>query len=99
MIETGFKYIKEISSPVKAVCYSNFEIENSQLAVILNSRQSKTPFGDDPWIVNSIEAVKHAAQKKHILITSTEMNTWELVCWACAKIMGYQIVVCPIMPE
>jgi len=99
MKETGFKYIKEISSPVKAVCCSNFEIENSRLAVILNSRQSKTPFGDDPWIVNSIKAVKHAAQKKHILITSTEMNTWELVCWACGNINGYQIVVCPIMPE
>jgi len=99
MKKAEFKYIKEISSPVKAVCYSNFEIENSRLAVILNSRQSKTPFGDDPWIVNSIKAVKHAAEKKYILITSTEMNTWELICWACGNINGYQIIICPVMPE
>ena len=96
MTTSDFKYKKEISSPVEAVLFSNFNIDDYRLAVILNSRQSKTPFGDDPWIVNSIKAVKHAAQNDYIVITSTGMNTWELICWACGNVDCRQIIVCPI---
>jgi len=91
-----FKYKREISSPVKAVLYSSFNIDNNRLAVILNSRQSKTPAGNDTWIVNSIKAVQNAIENNLILITGYGMNTWELICSAGGDYNGYQIIICPI---
>ena len=95
----NFKYKREISSPVRAVLYSNFDIDNSSLAVILNSRQTKTPSGSDAWIVKSIKAVKNAVDNNYILITSYGMNTWELICWAGGNYNGCQIIICPVASE
>ena len=91
-----FNYKKEISSPVKAVCCSNFQIDNKRLAVILNSRQTKTPCGNDPWIISSLKAVRYAIDNDYILVASLGMNTWELICWAGGSFYGYQLIVLPV---
>lgn len=91
-----FKYQQHFPSPIEADYYGNFHFDESRLAVILNSRQSKTPTGNDPWITNTFEAVRWAVKKGYVLITGIGMNTWELVCWACGNCAGRQVIVCPV---
>ena len=64
--------------------------------LILNSRQSKTPVGTDPWIRNTIDAVKFAVDSGSPVIASIGMNTWELVLWAVGECDGSAIILCPI---
>lgn len=91
-----FKYKQHFPSPIETDYYGNFPFDERLLAVILNSRQSKTPTGNDPWIVNTLKAIKWAVKKSYVLITSIGMNTWELVCWACGNCGGRQVIVCPV---
>ncbi|HWO57562.1 MAG TPA: hypothetical protein VNN55_08345 [bacterium] len=48
---------------------------------ILNSRQSKTPVGDDPWVRQTCRAVQHTASQGGVVVSSVGLNTWELVTW------------------
>lgn len=66
MINYNYKYFgtKRLSLSVKAV--------------ILNSRQSKYPVGNDPWVKNSIKAAEHISQCGCTLIASVGMNSWEI---------------------
>jgi hypothetical protein len=91
-----YKYVSEHSLSVKTTCYSNFPVDKRPKTVILNSRQSKIPCGDDSWIAGSLEAVNYACSNDQILITSTGMNTWELICWAAGGYSGYQIIALPL---
>jgi len=72
------------------------QIFKREKAVILNSRQSKTPTGADPWIANSYKAVADAVSNGCTIITSIGMNTWEFTLWAAGKNNGNQIIVIPI---
>jgi hypothetical protein len=65
-------------------------------AVILNSRQTKTPAGNDPWIKNSFRAVEDAIARGYTIITSLGMNTWEFLIWAAGYLGGNQIIIVPI---
>jgi hypothetical protein len=65
-------------------------------AVILNSRQTKTPVGNDPWIKNSFHAVDDAVARGYTIITSLGMNTWEFLVWAAGYLGGNQIIVVPV---
>jgi len=91
-----FKYKKDFTSPVKAVFCGEFDIDSRQLAVILNSRQTKTPCGNDPWVDGTIKAIRQAISKNLTLLTGIGMNTWELALWACGHYGGNQIVIYPI---
>jgi hypothetical protein len=95
----NFKYITEISSPVKSILYSNFKLSDYRLAVVLNSRQSKTPCGNDTWVINSKKAITDAINNNYTVITSIGMNTWELTCNLCARYGGRQVIICPIVSE
>jgi hypothetical protein len=65
-------------------------------AVILNSRQTKTPVGNDPWIKSSFRAVEDAVARGYTIITSLGMNTWEFLVWATGYLGGNQIIVVPV---
>lgn len=52
---------------------------------ILNSRQSKTPIGNDPWVKAILAAVEHAASHGWTIVSSFGLNTWELVTWAAGR--------------
>lgn len=97
MQSVTFKFQKHFPSPIEVTYYGNFPFDKNRLAVILNSRQSKTPTGNDPWIVNTLKAVKWAVEKGYVPITSIGMNTWELVCWACGVCGCWQVIVCPVV--
>lgn len=52
---------------------------------ILNSRQSKTPVGNDSWVRVTLAAVEHAARSGWIVVSSYGLNTWGLVTWAAGQ--------------
>ncbi|NIP43606.1 MAG: hypothetical protein GWO41_12420 [candidate division Zixibacteria bacterium] len=71
-------------------------ILKGEKAVILNSRQSKTPVGSDPWIQNSYKAVEDAISRGCAIVTSIGMNTWEFLVWAAGHLGGKQVIVAPL---
>lgn len=54
-------------------------------ALILNSRQSKTPTGSDPWVRATIDAVRCLTGDGFRIIGSVGMNTWELTSYAISE--------------
>lgn len=52
---------------------------------ILNSRQSKTPAGADPWVLRTLDAVEWAKENGHDVISSVGQFTWDLVSWAAFR--------------
>ncbi len=51
----------------------------SKTVVILSSRQSMFPSGNNLWVKNSQLAIKWIKENNHILLSSTGMSTWDLV--------------------
>jgi hypothetical protein len=80
----------------KAAILGDAELLYSSPAVILNSRQSKTPVGNDPWVKSTIAAAEYCAEKRFPVIVSTGMNTWELALWAVCENGGKAIVIAPL---
>jgi hypothetical protein len=64
-------------------------------AVILNSRQSKTPVGDDLWVQNTLKAVTDVRENGQVLICSVGMNTWEFALYAVSEAGVMCIVLLP----
>lgn len=95
MPASNFEFIKELSGEIPAIYRGSFDLAARKLAVILNSRQSKTPCGSDLWIVNTLRAVIVAIEKGHAIITSVGMNTWELALWAAGNRGGSQVIILP----
>lgn len=62
---------------------------------ILNSRQTKTPVGSDPWIQNTLAAVDHAVTQGWQIVSSIGLNTWELTTWATGVCGGHLFMVLP----
>ncbi|MEW5701661.1 MAG: hypothetical protein AB1792_05470 [Candidatus Zixiibacteriota bacterium] len=62
---------------------------------VLNSHQSKTPVGDELWVRQTIAAVDHAARQGWTIISSVDLNTWELVTWAAARVRASLEIVVP----
>jgi len=90
-----FKYTKKLTAPVGATYLGDFDIDKVTLAAVLNSRQSKTPVGNDPWVKNTLAAVGDIAEQGLVLLTSLGMLTWELVAWACGMQNCCQVIVSP----
>ncbi len=59
-------------------------------AAILLSRQPKHPHGGLPWVRNTVAAVVSAGTRGYTVLTSTGMNTWELVL-AAAHANGFPV--------
>ena len=62
---------------------------------ILNSRQSKTPVGNDPWVKSTVAAAQFATAQGWTVVSSIGLNTWELVTWAVARAGGQIELVLP----
>jgi len=73
----------------------NKSLLNENLALILNSSQSKTPCGDDPWVKQTSLATSRLANLGHVLITSLGLATWEIQVQQTARWRGRQIIICP----
>jgi len=76
--------------------YGNIVFDEFPRAVILNSRQTKTPTGSDPWVSGTVKAVKAAIKNGYCVLTGLDMDTWELALWACSEYGGRQIIIAPI---
>jgi len=81
------------------IIQGNKRLLDSRLAVILNSSQSKTPCGHDNWITNSASAIANLTKSKHTLVTSTGLNTWELLIHLAAINGGNQVIISPEYDE
>lgn len=75
--------------------YGSLEILDRPLAVVLNSRQGKTPVGNDPWVGNTVAAVRDATEAGYPIITSIGMNTWELTLTAVADTGCPVVIIIP----
>jgi hypothetical protein len=67
-----------------------------QRVAILNSRQTKTPIADDPWVKATLEAVDHVAGAGDEIISSIGMTTWDLVTWQAGCVGGTVELVVPV---
>lgn len=63
--------------------------------LVVNSRQSKHPTGSQPWIVNTITAVRDCAAANYEIIASIGTTPWELVLWAGVQCNAKLHVICP----
>lgn len=70
-------------------------ILNLNAGVVLNSRQSKTPCGDDNWVRSSVSAVRYLVDKGSPVIVSVGMNIWELTLWAVSSLSGDCVILLP----
>jgi len=64
--------------------FGPLELFRGPKAAIVNSRQSKTPAGDDPWVKKTVAAVVAAGKAGYTVVTSVGMLTWELALFAAA---------------
>jgi hypothetical protein len=92
MIDFDFK--EEFGN--NSIYRGNFALDSATRAVLLNSRQTKTPAGNNPWIINTIKALRLASANNWIMLTSIGMNTWELALWACGQAKCKQIIIIPL---
>ena len=74
----------------------NQSIVQSRKSVILNSRQSKTPVGNDSWVQKTLQSVRSAVERDYAIISSIGMNTWELSLWATNEYGGKGVVFLPV---
>ena len=81
------------------IIHGNKEILNGRLAVVLNSSQSKTPCGNDPWIQNTFLAVNELIDSGYAIVSSIGLLTWELTNYLANAANGRQVIVSPIFDE
>jgi hypothetical protein len=81
------------------IALGNRSVLDDKLAVVLNSSQSKTPCGNDPWIRQTALAILQLIASRYSIITSTGLSTWELPIHLVNKCGGKQIIVSPIFDE
>jgi hypothetical protein len=69
-------------------------------AVILNSRQTKTPVVSDDWVTRTIAAVRHVVEHNGWnVLSSIGMFTWDLATWQTARSGGTLDLIVPIERE
>jgi hypothetical protein len=62
---------------------------------IINSRQHRLPYADDPWLAATSTAVARAVSSNSTIISSVGMITWEWIVWNTTRLKGHQIVIIP----
>jgi hypothetical protein len=77
----------------------NAGLTRTDKALILNSSQSKTPCGNDQWIRATSDAVQWLIESGYTLISSTGLNTWEIIVYLVSKHKGNQLIICPFTGE
>ncbi len=84
---------ENLAAPLTIV--GNGALLDSEMSVILNSSQSKTPVGADAWVRRTIEASRSNIISGRPIVTSIGMNTWELTLWTVGEHGGNAVVVLP----
>ncbi len=82
--------------PIEIIVKAPHSLFRDRTALILNSRQSKTPCGRDDWVKQTIEAIKFAGSSGYTILTSVGITTWELQIYICSAYRFRQIIVCPV---
>ena len=77
------------------IVIGNERLLDDKSAIVLNSSQSKTPCGNDAWIMATSRAVENLISSGYALVTSLGLNTWELTAHLAAEFAGRQIIVLP----
>jgi hypothetical protein len=77
----------------------NKKILESKLALVLNSSQSKTPCGRDPWVGATQKAVKHLISENYTIISSLGLLTWELPIYLVSELNGNHVIISPVFDE
>jgi hypothetical protein len=72
--------------------YSNFPPHR---IAIVNSRQHRLPFADDPWLTATSTTVEQAVSSNSTIVSSVGMITWEWIVWNTARLKGHQIIIMP----
>jgi hypothetical protein len=62
---------------------------------IVNSRQRRLPYADDPWLASTSSAAERAISSNRTVVSSIGMITWEWMVWNIARLRGHQIIVMP----
>lgn len=73
--------------------FGNKEILENKKAVVLNSSQSKTPCGGDPWVATTASAIQQLIESGYTIVSSLGLNTWELTVYLNGKFDGNQIII------
>lgn len=69
------------------------------MALVLNSSQSKTPCGHDPWIAATNRAVQHLVSNGYGIISSLGLVTWELPIYLVSELGGNHVIFSPVFDE
>ncbi len=77
------------------IVLGNAMLLESDLAVVLNSSQSKTPCGNDAWILATTRAIGELVGQGRTIVTSIGLPTWELAAHLTAATGGEQVIINP----
>lgn len=69
---------------------------NRKKLAIINSHQSKYPVGNDLWIKQSEKVLLEYLNNNYIILSSIELNTYEILIYLTRKYNGFQDIVIPI---
>ncbi len=78
------------------IIQGNKDLISNELAVVLNSSQSKTPCGNDSWVRKTSETIPELVKTGYTIITSAGLSTWELTIHLVNKSGGNQVIISPI---
>jgi hypothetical protein len=74
----------------------NKELLEKKLALILNSSQTKTPCGQDPWIGATKTAIEYYVSQKYPIISSLGLVAWELPIYLVSELNGNHVIISPV---
>ncbi len=77
------------------ILQGNKKLLDDKLAVVLNSSQSKTPCGNDSWVIQTTRAITQLTSLGYTMVTSTGLSTWELAVYLVNSREGNQVIVSP----
>ncbi|SYZ74832.1 hypothetical protein TRIP_C90460 [Candidatus Zixiibacteriota bacterium] len=67
--------------------------------LILNSRQTLRPFGNDAWITNTEKAVLESKERGAIILTSIGMSSWEMTLYLASRHKVRLMIYIPLAPD
>ncbi len=81
------------------ILQGNKKLLDYKLAVVLNSSQSKTPCGNDSWVIQTTRAITQLTSLGYTMVTSTGLSTWELAVHLVNSRDGNQVIVSPALDD
>jgi hypothetical protein len=66
-----------------------------QRVAVVNSRQHRTPYADDPWLTSTLNALEQTVPLSSAVVSSVGMITWEWTVWNTVRLDGYLLILVP----